>query len=41
MMRTVHGNTVDRLGAAIIAGRYPPGTAILPDPHLRQDACCG
>ncbi|MDB5752749.1 MAG: transcriptional regulator, GntR family-like protein [Ramlibacter sp.] len=37
MVRTVHGNTVDHLGAAIVAGRYPPGTAIPPEPLLCQE----
>lgn len=33
-IKNVHGHTVDRVGAAIVAGRYPPGTAIPPEPVL-------
>lgn len=33
-MKNVHGNTLDRLGEAIVAGRYLPGTAIPPEPTL-------
>jgi DNA-binding FadR family transcriptional regulator len=33
-IKNVHGHTVDRLGASIVAGRYPPGTAIPPEPVL-------
>ncbi|MDB5897447.1 MAG: transcriptional regulator, GntR family-like protein [Ramlibacter sp.] len=34
MIKNVHGNTVDHLGQAILAGRYPPGTSIPPEPLL-------
>lgn len=34
MIRNVHGNTVDHLGAAIVAGRYAPGAALPPEPLL-------
>lgn len=34
MMKNVHGNTVDHLGAAIVAGRYPVGDTIPPEPIL-------
>ncbi|MGV3572218.1 MAG: FadR/GntR family transcriptional regulator [Ramlibacter sp.] len=37
MMRNVHGNTVDHLGAAIVAGRYAPGAAIPPEPLLCEE----
>lgn len=33
-IKNVHGNTLDRLGEAIMAGRYLPGTAIPPEPTL-------
>lgn len=34
MIKNVHGNTVDHLGEAIIAGRYLPGASIPPEPML-------
>jgi DNA-binding FadR family transcriptional regulator len=34
MIKNVHGNTVDHLGQAIVSGRYPPGTAVPPEPLL-------
>lgn len=34
MIKNVHGNTVDHLGEAILAGRYPAGTALPPEPAL-------
>ncbi|HEY8356046.1 MAG TPA: FadR/GntR family transcriptional regulator [Ramlibacter sp.] len=37
MMRNVHGNTVDHLGAAIVAGRYAPGASIPPEPLLCEE----
>jgi DNA-binding FadR family transcriptional regulator len=33
-IKNVHGNTLDLLGEAIVAGRYPPGNAIPPEPML-------
>lgn len=33
-MKNVHGNTVDFLGGAIVAGRYAVGSAIPPEPLL-------
>jgi DNA-binding FadR family transcriptional regulator len=33
-MKNVHGNTVDHLGEAIVAGRYAPGASIPPEPRL-------
>lgn len=36
MMKNVHGNTVDHLGEAIIAGRYAPGASIPPEPVLGE-----
>ena len=33
-MKNVHGNTVDFLGGAIVAGRYAVGSAIPPEPQL-------
>lgn len=34
MIKNVHGNTVDHLGEAIVAGRYGPGAPIPPEPML-------
>jgi DNA-binding FadR family transcriptional regulator len=34
MIKNVHGNTVDHLGAAIVAGRYAPGASVPPEPAL-------
>lgn len=34
MIKNVHGNTVDHLGAAIVAGRYPAGASVPPEPVL-------
>jgi DNA-binding FadR family transcriptional regulator len=34
MIKNVHGNTVDHLGEAILAGRYLPGASIPPEPIL-------
>lgn len=36
MIKNVHGNTVDLLGEAIIAGRYPAGSALPPEPALGE-----
>lgn len=36
MIKNVHGNTVDFLGEAIIAGRYPTGTSLPPEPVLGE-----
>jgi len=33
-MKNVHGNTVDHIGEAIVAGRYAPGMAMPPEPVL-------
>jgi DNA-binding FadR family transcriptional regulator len=33
-IKNVHGHTLDRLGAAIVAGRYAPAGAIPPEPLL-------
>jgi DNA-binding FadR family transcriptional regulator len=35
-MKNVHGNTLDHLGEAIVAGRYGPGESIPPEPRLRE-----
>ncbi|MBA3773339.1 MAG: FadR family transcriptional regulator [Ramlibacter sp.] len=37
MIKNVHGNTVDHLGEAIVAGRYGPGAPIPPEPLLCQE----
>ena len=34
MIKNVHGNTVEHLGVAVMAGRYPPGSTIPPEPLL-------
>jgi DNA-binding FadR family transcriptional regulator len=36
-MKNVHGNTVDHLGEAIVAGRYGPGASIPPEPRLCEE----
>jgi len=36
MIKNVHGNTVDYLGEAIVAGRYAPGAAFPPEPMLGE-----
>ena len=35
MIKNVHGNTVDHLGRAIVAGRYGPGAPIPPEDKQR------
>jgi DNA-binding FadR family transcriptional regulator len=37
MIKNVHGNTVDHLGQAIVAGRYGPGAPIPPEPMLCEE----
>lgn len=37
MIKNVHGNTVDHLGEAIVAGRYPAGASIPPEPLLCEE----
>ncbi len=37
MIKNVHGNTVDFLGEAIVAGRYPVGGSIPPEPVLCEE----
>jgi DNA-binding FadR family transcriptional regulator len=36
-MKNVHGNTVDHLGEAIVAGRYVAGASIPPEPKLCKE----
>lgn len=36
-IKNVHGNTVDRIGADIVAGRYPPGASLPPEPLLCEE----
>jgi DNA-binding FadR family transcriptional regulator len=36
-IKNVHGNTVDHLGEAILAGRYLPGASIPPEPMLCEE----
>jgi DNA-binding FadR family transcriptional regulator len=36
-VRNVHGHTLDRLGAAIVAGRYAPGAGVPPEPMLCEE----
>lgn len=36
-IKNVHGNTLDHLGKAIVAGRYPPGTSVPPEPVLGEE----
>lgn len=37
MIKNVHGNTVDQLGAAIVTGRYPVGSSLPPEPMLCEE----
>ena len=37
MIKNVHGNTVDFLGEAIVAGRYAVGASIPPEPQLCEE----
>ena len=37
MIKNVHGNTVDFLGEAIVAGRYAVGASISPEPQLCEE----
>ena len=37
MIKNVHGNTVDHLGEAILAGRYPAGASLPPEPALCEE----
>jgi DNA-binding FadR family transcriptional regulator len=37
MIKNVHGNTVDHLGEAIVAGRYGAGSSIPPEPRLCEE----
>ena len=37
MIKNVHGNTVDHLGEAIVAGRYAVGASIPPEPVLCRE----
>lgn len=36
-IKNVHGNTLDALGEAIVAGRYPPGSTVPPEPTLCEE----
>ena len=36
-MKNVHGNTVDHLGEAIVAGRYAAGASMPPEPMLCEE----
>ncbi|NKE67521.1 FadR family transcriptional regulator [Ramlibacter sp. RBP-2] len=37
MIKNVHGNTVDHLGAAIVAGQYAAGAVVPPEPMLCEE----
>ena len=37
MIKNVHGNTVDHLGEAIVAGRYAVGASLPPEPGLCEE----
>ena len=37
MIKNVHGNTVDHLGEAIVAGRYGAGSSLPPEPMLCEE----
>jgi DNA-binding FadR family transcriptional regulator len=36
-IKNVHGNTLDRLGEAVVAGRWLPGSAVPPEPTLCEE----
>jgi len=36
-IKNVHGNTLDRLGVAIMSGHYAPGAAMPPEPVLGEE----
>jgi len=36
-IKNVHGHTLDLLGEAIVAGRWPPGSSIPPEPMLCEE----
>jgi DNA-binding FadR family transcriptional regulator len=36
-MKNVHGNTLEHLGEAIVAGRYPAGASMPPEPKLCEE----
>lgn len=36
-MKNVHGNTLDHLGEAIVAGRYPAGSSMPAEPRLCEE----
>ncbi len=36
-LRSVHGQALDRLGGAIVAGRWPPGATLPPEPTLGEE----
>ncbi len=36
-IKNVHGNTLDRLGEAIVAGRWAPGAGVPPEPTLCEE----
>jgi len=37
MVKNIHGHTLDRLGQAILSGRYPVGASLPPEPLLCED----
>ena len=37
MIKNVHGNTVDHLGEAVVAGRYAVGSSLPPEPMLCEE----
>ncbi|MBC5784320.1 FadR family transcriptional regulator [Ramlibacter sp. USB13] len=37
MIKNFHGQTLDHLGQAIVSGRYPPETAVPPEPVLCEE----
>ncbi|TFZ07757.1 FadR/GntR family transcriptional regulator [Ramlibacter humi] len=36
-IKNVHGSTLEKLGQAVISGRYPPGATIPPEPVLCEE----
>lgn len=37
MIKNVHGHILELLGKAVVSGRYPPGTAVPPEPVLCEE----
>ena len=36
-VKNIHGHTLERLGEAIVSGRYPAGSTVPPEPMLCEE----